>query len=561
MNNKLPAHNNSNDTITLDALIVGAGFGGLYALKNLRDKLGLTVRVIDKAGGVGGTWFWNKYPGALSDTESFSYCYSWDPELLQEWEITTRYLTQPQILKYLNHVADRHDLRRNIDLETALTQARYDEAAAVWDVYTDNGNHFRARYLITALGILSASNSPSIPGIEKFKGIVYHTSDWPDNATLAGKKVGVIGTGSTGVQVITSIAPIVRHLSVFQRSPQYSVPIGNGPVDVTYVKNIKENYSEIWKGIKNSTFAFGFKESKKSVFDVDDVTRQQIFEDAWNYGGGFRFVFETFTDIATNEIANQYAQDFIRKKIAKIVKDPDVARKLTPHDLYAKRPLCDSGYYQTFNRDNVSLVDIKSTPIVQVTETGVKTSDGVEHELDVLIFATGFDAVDGNYKCVDIIGRGGEHIRDHWESGPSSYVSVATSGFPNLFMVLGPNGPFTNIPPTIEVIVDWITELVKHSENEGYTSVEANLDAESNWTIRCQEIAEQTLYSKADSWLFGANIPGKKKTVYFYLKGLASFSEELRFIQENSYQGFSFGTEANATKRTATTQIKQGDMA
>ncbi|NBM14203.1 NAD(P)/FAD-dependent oxidoreductase [Streptomyces sp. GC420] len=523
-----------------DVIVIGAGFGGMYALKKFRDDLGLNVRVFDKAGGVGGTWYWNRYPGALSDTESFVYCYSCDRDLLQEWDFDTRYLNQPQILRYLEHVADRWKLRPDIQLNTGIAAAHFNEADNLWHVQTDNGERHTAKYLVTALGLLSATNLPNIKGIETFQGDLVHTGAWPDDLELAGKRVGIVGTGSTGTQVITAIAPEVDHLTVFQRSAQYTVPVGNGPVSKEYVAQVKKDYDAIWAQVRESAVAFGFEESDVPYASVSPETRQAIFERAWQKGGGFRFMFETFADIATDEEANKGAQDFIKAKIAQIVKDPETARKLTPRDFYAKRPLCDSGYYATFNRDNVELVDVKENPIAEITAKGVRTSDGVEHELDTLIFATGFDAVDGNYKRFDLRGRDGLAMKDYWRDGPSSYLGVTVANFPNLFMVLGPNGPFTNLPPSIEAQVEWFTDLVKHAEDTGLSTVEATADAEQQWTDTCQAIANATLFPKAQSWIFGANIPGKKNTVYFYLAGLGAYRKVLSDCQDASYKGFQF---------------------
>lgn len=544
--------------INFDAIIIGAGIGGLYMLKKLRDELGLKVRVFDKAKDVGGTWYYNRYPGALSDTESFTYCYSWDKDLLQDWDISTRYVTQAQILNYINHVADRHELRKDIQFETEVTMAQFDEASNRWLISTNDGGQYSAKYLVTALGILSATNVPNIKGIDQFKGQLYHTADWPENANLAGKRVGVIGTGSTGTQVVTAIAPIVGKLSVFQRSPQYMVPVGNGPVDKEYVDHIKNNYEKIWKQVKASKVAFGFEESQIPTMSVSEAERERIFQEAWNKGGGFRFMFETFSDIATDENANIAAQDFIRKKISEIVKDPETAKKLTPRDLYAKRPLCDSGYYATFNRENVELVDVKANPIKEVTASGIKTEDGTEHELDVLIFATGFDAVDGNYKRMNIYGRHGIAIQDHWKNGPSSYLSVATANFPNMFMILGPNGPFTNLPPTIETEVEWVSEMIGYMEENKLSIVEPNSEAENQWSKTCREIADKTLFAKADSWIFGANLPGKPHSVYFYLGGLGSFREILQATKEANYHGFKFeGQDSSSNKSMPSKQTQQ----
>ncbi|HAU57077.1 MAG TPA: NAD(P)/FAD-dependent oxidoreductase [Comamonadaceae bacterium] len=529
-----------NNTKHLDAIVIGAGFGGMYMLKKLRDEQGLKVRVFDKAGGVGGTWYWNRYPGALSDTESFVYCYSWDKELLQEMHITTRYVTQPQILSYLEHVADRYNLRPDIQLNTGITAAHFNETTNLWEVKTDTGEAYTAKFLVTALGLLSATNVPKIKGLDTFQGEWLHTGNWPEGVQHDDKRVGVIGTGSTGTQVITAIAPKVEHLTVFQRSPQYSVPVGNSPVTPEYVAEVKKNYDEIWDQVMGSVVAFGFKESTVSAMSVSEEERDVVFQKAWDNGGGFRFMFETFCDIATDERANKAAQDFIRSKIAEIVKDPETARKLMPQDLYAKRPLCDSGYYATFNRPNVDLVDVKANPIVEITPKGVKTTDGVEHALDMLIFATGFDAVDGNYTKIDIRGRKGITIQEQWKSGPSSYMGVANANFPNMFMVLGPNGPFTNLPPSIESQVEWIAALIKDVNAKDLKTVEATTEAESGWTKTCHDIAHMTLFPKADSWIFGANIPGKTNTVYFYMAGLGAYRQELSAVQNKGYEGFVF---------------------
>ncbi|MGR8919214.1 MAG: flavin-containing monooxygenase [Gammaproteobacteria bacterium] len=529
--------------LDFDAIVIGAGFGGLYMLKKLRDELGLRVRVIDKASDVGGTWYWNRYPGALSDTETYLYQYSFDKELLQEWTWNTRYVTQPQILEYLEHVADRYDLRRDIQFDTAVTGAHYDESSNTWEVHTDRGERLRARYMVTALGLLSATNVPAIPGRERFAGEQYHTGAWPEGVSFTGKRVGVIGTGSTGLQVITAIAPEVGHLTVFQRSPQYSVPVGNGIVPDEEIAQIKQNYDAIWRDAKRSITAFGFEESTVPAMSVSEEERQAVFQRAWDTGGGFRFMFGTFGDIYTDPDANEAAAAFVRAKIAEIVDDPETARKLTPTDYYAKRPLCDSGYYATYNRDNVSLVDVKETPIREITERGVLTADGTEHELDMLIFATGFDAVDGNYVKLDLRGRNGETIRDHWKSGPTSYLGMTVSGFPNMFMVLGPNGPFTNLPPSIETQVEWITQCIEAAEDAGGV-VEATPAAEDGWTATCKEIADGTLFPKAESWIFGANIPGKTNTVMFYMAGLGEYRKVLADVTGNAYRGFALGAGA-----------------
>jgi len=536
----MAAEAGSESLIELDAVVVGAGFGGLYALKKLRDDLGLNVLAFDKAGGVGGTWYWNRYPGALSDSESHVYCYSWDKELYRQWNFKSTYVQQPDVLEYLETVAERHDLKKDIRFETGISSAVFDDASKRWVITTDGGDVYSAKYYIPALGLLAATNIPDIPGIETFAGEMHHTSRWPAEATVDGKRVGVIGTGSTGVQFITAVAPRAAHLTVFQRSPQYSVPIGNVPITPERLAEIRENFDQTWNQVRGSGLAFGFDASETPLFSVSEEERKAIFDKAWAKGGGFRFMFETFSDIATDEAANRAAQDYIRAKIDEIVTDPETARKLKPLDLYAKRPLCDSGYYAVYNRENVTLVHIgkDETPITRITPRGILTSDGVEHELDMLVFATGFDAVDGNYKRLELRGRDGTLIQDHWESGPTSYMAIATANFPNMFMVLGPNGPFTNLPPSIETEVDWIAETIAYMEANGIATIEAEPAAEADWVKLCDEISRHTLFPKAESWIFGANIPGKKNTIYFYMGGLAAYRQLLREVVDEGYRGF-----------------------
>jgi len=531
MNNERNTH--------FDAIVVGAGFGGLYMLHKLRDELGLSVVALDKAQGVGGTWYWNRYPGALSDTESFVYCYSSDKQLLREWKWSSRYLRQPEILSYLEHVADRWDLKRDIRLGTGVDAAHFDESRGRWTVYTDTDERLTAQYLVTAAGLPSAANLPAIKGRESFKGELYHTAAWPQGVSLAGKRVGVIGTGSTGGQGSTASAPEAGHPTVVQRSPQYSVPVNNGPLSDETRRSTQANYDGIWEQVRGSGVAFGFPESTVPAMSVSEEERRRVFQQAWERGGGFYFMFGTFCDIATDKQANDAAASFIRGKIAEIVKDPETARKLTPQDLYAKRPLCDGGYYETFNRDNVTLVDLKATPIAEITPTGVKLSDGSEHALDVLVFATGFDAVDGNYTRLDLRGRAGRTIKDKWKSGPTSYLGVANPEFPNLFMVLGPNGPFTNLPPSIETQCDWIAELIGDAQARKVKTVEATARAEAAWTETCCTIADMTLFPQADSWIFGANIPGKARAVMFYMAGLVHYRAQLATVKERDWDGFS----------------------
>lgn len=443
---------------------------------------------------------WHNHRLTLPDQESYIYRFSWDKEDLLSYPWKEHYVKQPEVLAYLNHVVDKYDLRKYMQLNTELLSADWDDLKHVWRIQVSTGETFAARYLVTALGLLSKQNYPDINGIDRYKGEMYHTAKWPQGFDFTGKRAGVIGCGSTGVQVITDIAKRVKSLTCFQRHPQYSVPSGDGPVSPEYREYVNHHYDEIFDQVRNSITAFGFKESTIPAMSVSPEERERIFQENWDKGNGFRFMFGTFCDITYDKEANEAACDFIRRKIAQIVQDPEKARKLTPHDYYARRPLCDGGYFEQFNRDNVDVVDLKETPITEMTEKGIKTGDGKEHELDVIIFATGFDAVGGNYTRVRIHGREGETLKDHWKEGPTSYLGVCVPNFPNLFMITGPNGPFTNIPPTIETHVEFITQAIKQAE-ENRAVVEATLEAEKGWSETCEQLAANSLFKVTDSWV------------------------------------------------------------
>jgi cation diffusion facilitator CzcD-associated flavoprotein CzcO len=527
----------------VDAVVVGAGFGGLYAVHKLRNELGLSVRAYDNASDVGGTWFWNRYPGALSDTESFCYRYSFDKDLLKQGKWTSRYLTQPEIIEYLNGFADKYDLRRTYRFNTKVTATHFDERTGLWRVATDRGEQVTAKYLVTGLGLLSATNKPAFQGVDSYRGEIFHTGAWPEGVELSGKRVGVIGNGSTGVQVITALAPVASHLTVFQRSAQYVVPIANLPESEDTIAEYKANYEAIWKQVKTSAVAFGFTESTTAATSVSQEERERVFERAWKRGGGFRFMFETFSDIATSREANDAAADFIKRKIGQIVKNPEVARKLTPTDIYAKRPLCGNDYYDVFNRQNVTLVDVKEDPIAALTPKGIRRASGVEHELEVIVLATGFDAVDGNYTKIDMRGRGGVTMSEKWKEGPQGYLGMMEADFPNLFMILGPNGPFTNLPPSIETQVEWISDTIAKLEREGRKTVEPTQAAVDEWVATCRSIADMTLFPQAQSWIFGANIPGKKNAVMFYMAGLGNYRSALDAVKDTNCATLMFDRE------------------
>lgn len=509
----------------------------------------------------------------MSSTQSFLYRYSWDEEDLKTYPWDSHYLQGAEILAYARHVVKKYGLRKHFQFNTELLAAQWGEEECRWVITLSTNEVLKVKYLVTGLGLLSKTNFPKIHNLDKYKGELYHTARWPDNVSLKGKRVGVIGNGSTGVQLITAIAKAdeVKQLLTFQRNPQYSVPASNGPVSAEYRKHVNNTYREIWDQAKNSLFAFGFEETKRLTFSVTPEEREQIFEDAWQKGNGFRFMFWTFGDITVDEEANKAASEFIKNKIRKTVKDPEKARKLCPTEWYARRPLCDTGYYEQFNRDNVDIVDIKTNPITEFTPNGIRTADGKIYELDVVICATGFDAVDGNYTRIAIEGRNGETLKDHWaKTGPTSYLGISVPNFPNLFMITGPNGPFSNLLPAIEYHVEIISDLIATAEKNstylinaadvvngsnntkdtnsanGHTDgdtpkngiIEAESHAEKQWTDLCDEVSSNSLFRRVDSWVFGANVPGKKPVVVFWFGGLGPYRKRVQEILDDDLRGF-----------------------
>lgn len=524
-----------------DAIIIGAGFSGLYQLHKLRDELGLNVRVLEKGGGIGGTWYWNRYPGARCDSESYYYCYSFSKEIEQEWEWTERYPEHWEIRKYLNFVADKLDLKRDVQLDTKVTQARFDDATSRWIVETEGGETFVAPFLITAVGCLSTANLPKLKGLETFRGQWYHTGAWPhEGVDFAGKRVGQIGTGSTGIQAAPVIAAAAQHLTIFQRTANYSVPARNGPLSAEDQRSVKASYPEIWHKARSGTNGHPFDISQQSAMSVSDAERDIAYEKAWQTGG-LRFR-AAFSDVLTNAAANETASDFIRKKISQIVKDPEVAERLTPrdHGFATKRPPIDTEYFETFNRDNVLLVDLKREPIVEVTERGIRTSEG-EYELDILVFATGFDALTGPLLSLNITGSNHQPLSQAWASGPRTYLGLQTPGFPNLFTITGPGSPsvLCNMPVAIEQHVDWITTCIKHLRDKDLARIEAKLDAAEKWVEHVNEAANATLLPMASSsWYLGANVPGKPRVFMPYAGGLARYTNICNEVAEAGYRGF-----------------------
>lgn len=524
-----------------DAIIIGAGFSGLYQLHKLRDDLGLNAVVLEKGGGIGGTWYWNRYPGARCDSESYYYCYSFNKEIEQEWEWSERYPEHPEIRKYLNFVADKLDLKRDIRLNMEVTSALFDDATNVWTVQTGSGEVFSAPFLITAVGCLSTANIPTFHGMDKFKGEIYHTGMWPhDGVDFSGKRVGQIGTGSTGIQAAPVIAEQAQHLTVFQRTANYSIPARNGPVTNADIQLTRQNYDDIWQRARASTNGHPFTMSKQSALSVSPAEREQIYEKAWQRGG-LRFR-ASFADILANVEANGTASNFIRHKIKEVVNDPKVADMLTPHDhgFATKRPPIDTGYFETFNRNNVQLVDVKAEPIVRLTENGIQTA-AREYNLDIIVFATGFDALTGPLLNLNISGSKGYALKEAWSAGPHTYLGLQIPGFPNLFTVTGPGSPsvLCNMPIAIEQHVNWITDCFRDIRAKGLKRIEARADSADHWVAHVNEAADATLLPMASSsWYLGANVPGKPRVFMPYAGGFARYAGICADVAGDDYRGF-----------------------
>lgn len=542
MSQLVEEHSTAEDAQTshYDAVVIGAGFSGLYMLHRLR-QLGMTVRVYEAGSGVGGTWYWNRYPGARCDSESMYYSYSFDPELEQEWTWSERYPGQAEILRYLNHVADRFDLRRDIQFDTRVTSMTYDEETSTWQIDTGDGGQVTADYCITAVGCLSSTNEPSFPGAENFAGESYHTGRWPhEGVDLSDKRVGIVGTGASGIQAIPVIAQQAAHLTVFQRTPNFTIPAQNRPMDPEFEREWKANYRDWRRKGRDSLGGIPYPVSERFALEDSDDARREVYEKNWG-AGGFSFLFGSYADVTVSEEANKTAADFVRDKIDEIVKDPEVAQKLKPstYPLGTKRLPLDTDYYTTFNRPNVSLVDLRSEPIEEITATGIRTKEG-EYPFDVIIFATGFDALTGPLFNLNIHGRGGLALQDKWAEGPRTYLGLGTSGFPNLFTITGPGSPsvLTNMPVAIEQHVEWIADCLKELREKGVKTIEATPEAENAWTDHVQEVANATLYPKAASWYMGANIPGKPRIFMPYVGGLNNYEVKCKDVASKNYEGF-----------------------
>ncbi|HEX4356636.1 MAG TPA: NAD(P)/FAD-dependent oxidoreductase [Pseudonocardia sp.] len=530
----------------LDAVVVGAGFSGLYMLHRLRDTLGLSARVFEAAGDVGGTWYWNRYPGARCDSESYFYSFSdrLSEDLLREWTWSERFAPQPEILSYLQHVADRYDLRRDIRFNTRVVAAEYDERTGRWVVRTDDGGQVTAKFLITAVGCLSTTNLPDFPGRDSFRGDWHHTGLWPhEGVDFTGKRVAVIGTGATAVQAIPEIAEQAARVYVLQRTPNYDIAGGNRPMTAEDGDRIKADYREIWRATRETAFGFPYDVADRAALSVSEQERQRIFAEAWEHGG-FRLG-TTFNDLLLDLEANETASEFLRARIRERVSDPAVAELLSPrdHPFFTKRPPLENGYYETFNRDNVTLVNVRSSPIREITPTGVRTADA-EYEVDSIVYATGFDAMTGTLFKLGIRGRGGLDLRQKWAQGPRTYLGLATHGFPNLFLITGPQSPsvLSNMPVSIEQHVDWVTDCLRHLRDTGHDTIEALPAAEDDWVDHHNEISEATLLPMANSWWVGANIPGKPRNLYPYAGGVGTYRTICAEVAARDYDGFRTGS-------------------
>ena len=524
---------------TVDAVVIGAGFAGLRALWRLRGQ-GLRTVVLEASDEIGGVWRHNGYPGARCDVESYDYSYSFSPELEQEWTWSERYATQPEILRYIHHVADRFDLRKDVRLDTRMARAVYDEAGARWTVSAEDGRQWSARYFVMAVGQLSTTKRPDYPGQASFKGEILHSGEWPDHAIeFAGKRVAIIGTGSSGMQMTPVIAAKAKHLTVFQRTANYSVPAANAPVTQAEDREVKATYRARREQAWNSPTGLGFPPNRQSALEVSAEERERVYEAAYNrWGFGFALAYH---DILLSKPANDTAADFIRRKIAQRVKDPAIAAKLTPkdHPFAARRPSVDSGYFEAFNRDNVELADLKEFPIVEFTPEGIRTKEKLR-EFDMVIFATGFDAFTGSLLKPDIVGRNGVTLRQKWSDGPISQLGLGVAGFPNMLIVVGPGSPslLSNVMVSIEEQIDWLAELLKTMNEKGLVEFEASPEAERAWVDHVNERVKETLYMTTNSFYNGAEVAGKPRVFMPYSGGVRGYRRILRKCAEDGYSGF-----------------------
>jgi cyclohexanone monooxygenase len=538
---------------TYDVVVVGAGFAGMYMLHKLRGQ-GFSVRVYEQGGDVGGTWYWNRYPGARCDVESMQYSYSFSDKLQQEWDWSERYAPQPEILRYANHVADRFGLRSDIQLNTRVDRAAFDESANSWQVATSDGKTVTARYVVLATGCLSNARMPDIKGLAGFKGKVYHTGHWPhEPVDFTGLRVGVIGTGSSGIQSVPVIAEQASHLTVFQRTANFSIPARNAALTSEEREAVRAKYPEIRRFAREEARNGIFTEMPdKGALDDGDNERRAKYESRWSRGG-LTFM-AVYNDLALDKAANDTAADFVREKIAETVKDPQTAKLLQPnnHPIGSKRICIDSDYFATFNRPNVTLVDIRSSPIEEILPNAVRTRAG-DYEVDALVLATGFDAMTGSVAKIDIRGRNGVTLNQKWAEGPKTYLGLMSVGFPNLFIITGPGSPsvLSNMIVSIEQHVDWIADCIGYMRDRGFEAMEAMQDAEDKWVAHVNEVAHTTLYPQANSWYMGANIPGKPQIFMPYIGGVGLYRQICNDVAAKGYQGFAMSAAEPAQKVAA----------
>jgi cation diffusion facilitator CzcD-associated flavoprotein CzcO len=534
-----PRRLSSEDGLDCDVVVIGAGFAGLYAVQKF-TALGFKVIAFEKGDDVGGVWYWNRYPGARCDCESYYYSYSFSHELQQDWRWSLRYSEQPEILQYLSHVADRFDLRRHFRFSTSVTKMEFDDRGKVWTVQGSDGASVTTRFVVSAMGCLSEIQRPNIPGLDDFSGELLFTAAWPRSGVdLSGKRVGIIGTGASGVQVISRIAPVVKHLTVFQRTANWVIPVWNGPMSAEFDHWVKEHYGEIRERCLSSQGGVPFPPAEVAALELSEELRRATLDKYWERGG--TQFFSAFTDAFTKIEANDIVADFVKDYIRSIVKDPKVAETLIPNDhpVGTKRPPMDDDYYATFNRDNVTLVNLRESPVTGFRGHALLTAKDT-CDLDVLILATGFDAITGALLAIDVKGSNGRRLRDAWADGPRSFLGLGVSGFPNLFTITGPLSPsvLANMPTAVEQHVDWIADCLTYMKERDLRSIEATENAQKEWVEHVEVVANHSLYPRANSWYFGSNIPGKPRQFGVYIGGFSTYRQKCQSLAQNAYDGF-----------------------
>lgn len=554
---KLTTANSESTEHHYDTVIIGAGFSGIRMLIESR-KLGLSAHVLDAGSDVGGTWYWNRYPGARTDSESWVYCLSFSQDVLNEWNWKERYPQWDEVHDYIRYIVEKFDLRRNIQFNTRVSSATFDDKANQWTVTTEAGERFTCTYLITGLGILSLPVLPDMKGRDDFKGQLLLTANWPkEGVDLTGKKVAVIGTGATGIQIVPVVAEQAAHVTVLQRTPNFAVPGQNYALDDEKRAAVRADYDNIWGRARSHVFGFPLEPAGRVYDDVTDEEREAIFEENWQRGG-WEFLFETFDDIVVDQRSNDAAAEFIRNKIRSIVSDPETAELLCPkgYPYVGKRPPLEHGYYEAFNRDNVRLVDVSSDPLVEITETGLRTEQGVAIDVDVIIFATGFDAVTGPFERIDIRNSAGKSLAEAWKEGANTNLGLATPDFPNLLMISGPQTLYANFPMVSEMNVEWLGELLGHMVENNLDRVQVTEEATDAWSAHLEAVFQSTLLTegaKVGSWYLGANIPGKPRKVLFYFGGAAAYAQAWNKVRENGFDGFTLSSVGSTPALTGAT--------